>query len=241
MPPSVIGYLCFLKSTLFQLYNKPSCQGDIRSRGGPLYAYYVTSMYFLLHECVSPVSVLNWVHWGDGKYPITFSMIECVFSYMRSQENHRSTHPQHVLISDSVSVRVWFVVLCPQLVESCNDILKQISFCSVHRPRSLHKTCSSKTQGKVANTTRYHKNCLHFNRFLLSRDFTGTVYSICVKFMGVGEYLLSLWDTTLTRVWSLKPIQVNIIQSKIKSTHFKCRLIIQLGQIQLKFYLKPFK
>lgn len=103
MPPSVIGYLCFLKSTLFQLYNKPSCQGDIRSRGGPLYAYYVTSMYFLLHECVSPVSVLNWVHWGDGKYPITFSIIECVFSYMRSQENHRSTHPQHVLISDSVS------------------------------------------------------------------------------------------------------------------------------------------
>lgn len=57
--------------------------------------------------------------------------------------------------------------------------------------------------------------------------------------MGVGEYLLSLWDRTLTRVWSLKPIQVNIIQSKIKSTHFKCRSIIQLRQIQLKFYLKP--
>lgn len=242
MPPSVIGYLCFLKSTLFQLYNKPSCQGDIRSRGGPLYAYYVTSMYFLLHECVSPVSVLNWVHWGDGKYPITFSIIECVFSYGCV---HKKTTDRLILNTFSFqilsAVRVWFVVLCPQLVESCNDILKQISICSVHQPRSLHKTCSSKTQGKVANTTRYHKNCLHFNRFLLSRDFTGTVYSICVKFMGVGEYLLSLWDTTLTRVWSLKPIQVNIIQSKIKSTHFKCRSIIQLRQIQLKFYLKPFK
>lgn len=198
-------------------------------------------VFFIARVCFSCERVeLSPLGWREISHYLQYNRV-CIFIWMRSQENHRSTHPQHVLISDSVSVRVWFVVLCPQLVESCNDILKQISICSVHQPRSLHKTCSSKTQGKVANTTRYHKNCLHFNRFLLSRDFTGTVYSICVKFMGVGEYLLSLWDTTLTRVWSLKPIQVNIIQSKIKSTHFKCRLIIQLRQIQLKFYLKPFK
>lgn len=135
---------CFLKSFLFQHCNKPSRQGDICSCGGPLYAYYVTSMYFSLHECVSPASTLNWVRRGSRKHPITFSIIECVFSYRRVHEKKKKKKNTDWLSLDMFSFQllsglcVCFVVLCPQLAESCYDT--PISFCSVHQPRSLHET-----------------------------------------------------------------------------------------------------
>lgn len=123
---------CFLKSFLFQHYNKPSRQGDICSCGGPLYAYYVTSMYFSLHECVSPASTLNWVRRGSRKHPITFSIIECVFSYRRVHEKkkkHRLTEPGHVLISASVRPRCLF---CGSLPSAGGELLRhtdQLLFC----------------------------------------------------------------------------------------------------------------
>lgn len=151
---------CFLKSFLFQHYNKPSRQGDICSCGGPLYAYYVTSMYFSLHECVSPASTLNWVRRGSRKHPITFSIIECVFSYRRVHEKKKKKKTQidwawtcsHFSFCQASVFVLWFSALSWRRAATTH---RSASVLSTNQDLFM-KQRSSKTRGRAANTTRYY-------------------------------------------------------------------------------------
>lgn len=60
-------------------------------------------VFFIARVCFSCERVeLSPLGWREISHYLQYNRV-CIFIWMRSQENHRSTHPQHVLISDSVS------------------------------------------------------------------------------------------------------------------------------------------